>query len=128
MANMRVLCLSKECSFLMQILKAFADGVDEMGCEATPEKFLEVAGTVRWDAFVIDFDALPEVFSDPVKFVTGLGPEARVLTMASSRFADWHEQLEKQGALVLHKPTTIGEIGLLLRKLMGSNHSRELCG
>jgi hypothetical protein len=125
---MRVLCLSKECSFLMQILKAFADGVDEMGCEATPEKFLDVAGAAQWDAFVIDFDALHEDFPDPVEFVTRLGPEARVLTMGSSRFSDWHEQLEKQGALVLHKPTTIGEIGLVLRKLMGGGPAREMCG
>jgi hypothetical protein len=112
----------------MQILKAFADGVDEMGCQGTPEEFLEVAKDGQWDAYVVDFDALHKEFPNPVEFVAQLGPQARVLTMGSSRFADWHEQLEKLGALVLHKPTTIGEIGLLLRKLMGGNHSRELCG
>jgi hypothetical protein len=125
---MRVLCLSNECSFLRQILKAFADGVDEMGCEDAPQQFLEAARKDPWDAFLIDFDALPAEFSDPVEFVKRLGPEVRLAVMVSSRFADWHAEMEQRGALLLHKPTTIGEIGLVLRKLMGGGQPREMCG
>lgn len=75
----------------------------------------------------IDFDTLYSAFPNPVEFVKRLGLNSRVLMVGSSSFANWHHELQLHGALVLHKPTTIGEIGLALRKL-AAGQTRRLAG
>lgn len=114
---MQVLGLSREEEFLRQVATVFSDGIATLHCGAEPQEFLETAASKSWDVFFVDFDALPSGFTNPVEFIRLLGPNSRVLLVGSSEFANWLQELETIGVLVLRKPNTIGEIGLALRTL-----------
>jgi hypothetical protein len=125
---MRVLCFSGECKFLLQLLTAFSDVIESIDCQGKMEGFLDLADEGSWDAFLIDFDAIPLDHPNLLEFVNRLGPYSSVFLIGSAKSEDLHDQLESEGVILLHKPTTIGEIGLALRKVAARknlNISRE---
>jgi len=121
---MDVLCLSKECDFLRDLIQAFGDGIVTIDCKPDAREFLDIASSGSWTVFFIDFDALPSEFADPLTFVNRMRPNSRVLVVGSSNFTEWHKALQRRGVLALQKPTTIGEIGLALRKLATGRSQR----
>lgn len=121
---MRVLCLSQEKNLLANVGEVFSDRIAMLQCMVDPEAFLVAAKDGAWEIFLVDCDALHSSFSNPVDFVKKLAPANPPLVIGSSSFANWHHDLTQLGALVLHKPTTIGEIGLALRKLMADARAK----
>jgi len=113
---MRLLCLTKEPEFVRQVSTAFPEEIVETECQERPEGFLDSAKTGNWNFFLVDFDALQSDVN-PLDLVKKLGLNTRLLVIGSSSFANWHHELQRMGAMVLHKPATVGEIGLALRKL-----------
>jgi len=115
---MKVLCLSNEKELLGHVGTVFSDCIASLECFADVQQFTATAGCGEWDLFLIDFDSLHTRERNPVAFIRHLAPLNPPLVIGSSTFANWHHELQQLGALVLHKPITIGEIGLALRKLM----------
>jgi hypothetical protein len=115
-ALMRVLCLSKEEQLLRQVETVFSQSISELTIEHNSSRFADSAISGDWDAFLVDFDALPPA-CNPVEFVTGIASQKPLLVIGSFDFANWHSHFRQFGALVLHKPTSAGEIGLALRRL-----------
>jgi hypothetical protein len=116
--NMRVLCLSREKDLCAQVGKIFSDKISVLTCMSSQETFLESATTEAWDIFVVDFDCLTGGKPNPVEFFHSLRPPHAPLFMGSNGFSKWHDDLRRLGAVVLHKPISIGEVGLALRKLI----------
>ncbi len=115
---MRVLCLTRETDLLAKVASVFADQIDKLDTVADPDQFLAVANGASGCVFMIDYDQLRLTHANPVDFIKKM-PQARpVLVVGSSTFADWHQPLRDAGALILHKPITVGEIGLVLRRLI----------
>ena len=86
---------------------------------------MESAQTENWDIFVVDFDALEGDKANPVELLRVLAPVHAPLFIGSTTFAKWHDDLRRLGALILHKPTTIGEVGLALRRLIADAHKEK---
>ncbi|MGZ4814833.1 MAG: hypothetical protein ACXVZV_05470 [Terriglobales bacterium] len=122
---MRVLCLSREKDLLESVGSIFSDRIASLQCTSDAEQFLSSAKSGDWDIFLIDFDALHNTTADPVAFIRTLSPAHPPLVIGSSTFANWHHDLKQLGALVLHKPITIGEVGVALRKLMADARNRK---
>lgn len=118
LGDMRVLCLSNEKELLGHVGAVFSDRITFLQCFADVQQFTASAGSGGWDFFLIDFDSLHNREPNPVAFIRHLAPVNPPVVIGSSTFANWHHALQQLGALVLHKPITIGEIGLALRKLM----------
>lgn len=118
LGDMNVLCLSNEKELLGHVGTVFSDRITSLECFADVQNFTASAGSGGWDFLVIDFDSLQGKEPNPVAFIQQLAPVNPAVVIGSSTFAKWHHELQQLGALVLHKPVTIGEIGLALRKLM----------
>ena len=123
---MHVLCLSNEWNFLRHLSEAFSDRIEGIDCKKDPRQFLDAAFSGLWDIYLIDFDALTSSFPNPVEFVKMLPSNSRALIVGSASFADWHQRLQQQGAVVLHKPNAIGEVGLVLQKLAGTRRTKRV--
>jgi hypothetical protein len=115
---MTVLCLSREAHWLRHVSVVFADSIGDMAFEEGPEAFLQKVTQCDFDALVIDIDVLPPA-SSPFDFVSQIESSKPKLVMGS-RFADWHEKVSQGGIVVLQKPTSAGEVGLALRRLVVS--------
>jgi len=114
---MHVLCLSQELDFFPKITTAFSGRILKVDCRSTPLAFLGAAASGTWDVFLIDFDLLGDDYLSPLDFSSKLGPDAKVLIIASSKWADQREPVEAARQMLLLKPLVIGEIGLALQKL-----------
>lgn len=115
---MRVLCLSSETDLLANVASVFSDQIDKLDTVADPDQFLVLANNRSADIFMIDYDELHLKYANPIAFVEKMPRGSRMLIVGSSSFADWHQPLREAGALILHKPITIGEVGLALRRLI----------
>jgi hypothetical protein len=125
---MRVLCFSRECKFLLQLLTAFSDGIESIDCQGKLKGFFALTREGSWDAFLIDFDAIPTDHPNPLESIRQLGVHSSVVLFGSAKSDDLLDQLETEGLIVLRKPTTIGELGLALRKVAAGKNldiSRE---
>jgi hypothetical protein len=114
---MRVLCFSGECKFLLQLLTAFSDVIESVDCQGKLKRFFDLAHAGSWDAFLIDFDDIPSDYPNPLESIRQLGVHSSLLLVGSAKSDDLLDLLETEGLIVLHKPTTIGEIGLALGKV-----------
>jgi len=123
---MRLLSLTDEPALLRRVGTIFADLILELDSYEDPWQFLEASVNKPFDVLFVDFDALSESFADPMNFLERIGPNKRILMIGSSTLAEWHHELRNYGAMVLHKPTTAGEIGLALLRLMSERklHAR----
>ena len=116
--DMRVLCLTCETDLLAKVSTVFADQINTLDTVTDPGQFLAAANSSSADVFMIDYDQIHLVYPNPVDLVKKMPPHSPTLVIGSSSFADWHQPLRNAGALILHKPVTVGEIGLALRRLI----------
>jgi hypothetical protein len=115
---MHVLCLSPEPDFLRKVRTAFPERVVELECYSSTQEFLAAAAADGpWNVFLIDFDAAANEYPSPLELSRKLGPQAKVVVIASPKLGEHREQLESAGHVLLLKPVAIGEVGLALRKL-----------
>ena len=121
---MHVLCLSSEAAFLGHVATAFADRITSLKTLSDPDEFIAAANDGTVEIFLIDFDQLHLKYADPVAFIRKMPAGSRVLVIGSLTFADWHQPLQDIGTAILHKPTAIAEVGLVLRRLI-AEASRE---
>ncbi len=115
---MRVLCLTCETDLLAKVASVFADQISKLDTVADPDEFLAVANGASGCVFMVDYDQLRPTHANPVDFIKSMPKGSPVLVVGSSSFANWHQPLRDVGALILHKPITVGEIGLALRRLI----------
>ncbi len=123
MGVMRVLCLSQEKDLLDQLRTVFGDLILHIEGQTSSQEFLSSAEHDEWDVFLVDFDALSETPS-PVQLVRQLPINCGVVIIGSSTFANWHHELKALGALVLHKPAAVGELGVAIRRAIVGRQQR----
>lgn len=114
---MNVLALSSDAETLGHVARIFSDQVGEIAPLKHVPQFLDATASGKWKVFVVDYDLLKSLFPNPLDFVGRMPDDAHFIFVGSHSFADWHDQLRTAGAIVLHKPNTVGELGIALRKL-----------
>jgi hypothetical protein len=124
LAVMHILALSNEPETLRHVARIFSHEVSDITCVGDVSQFGNSARSGEWKIFLIDYDLLKSHFPDPVAFMEELSSDAQFILVGSHNFADWHDQLRSAGAIVLHKPNTVGEFGIALRKL-GANRAQK---
>lgn len=114
---MNVLALSADTETLGHVARIFSDQIDQIAPLTQVPQFMQSVNSGNWKVFVVDYDLLKSRFPNPLDFVDQLPVDSHFIFVGSHSFADWHDQLRTAGAIVLHKPNTVGEFGIALRRL-----------
>jgi len=125
MRVMFVLALSTQAQTLQHVERIFSDQIAGITSLTDVPQFVDSARSGKWTVFVVDHDLLKSQFEDPLDFIRQLPPDAQFIFIGSHNFCEWHEQLRTAGAIVLHKPNTVGEFGIALRKLAADSTRRK---
>jgi hypothetical protein len=114
---MNVLALSTDSASLEHVARIFADQVTGITPVRDVSRFFESARSGKWSIFIVDYDLLKSLFPNPLDLIPQLPSGSQFVFVGAHSFADWHDRLRVAGAIVLHKPNTVGEFGIALRKM-----------
>lgn len=117
---MNVLALSSDTETLGHVARIFSDQIQNIAPLSQIPQFIDSMESEKWNAFVIDYDLLKLRFPNPLEFLAQMPADSQFVFVGSNSFAEWHDRLRGAGAIVLHKPNTVGEFGIALRKLASS--------
>lgn len=114
---MNVLALSTDADCLGHVARIFADQVTDITPLRDASRFFESARSGKWSTFLVDYDLLKSNFPNPLDLIPQLPTGSQFVFVGAHSFAEWHDRLRIAGAIVLHKPNTVGELGVALRKV-----------
>ncbi len=112
---LRVLCVTLDTNLMSGVTQAFP----ELNFDVTQLTSLTVSATTqRWDILILDLDTVEE-HQLTSAFLNGAMRNARkAIALVSSRRDSFRPLLMDTDAVVLHSPTTAGELVLVLNRFL----------
>lgn len=113
----KVLFLTRDSHLSEQLPRIFAELDLEVEAKSDTTPLLDHGVPTRWKAVILDLDILTsdEQATDVLKALPN--PKMTVM-LVPTRLRHLEATARMTGALVLHKPSTVGEVGLALRILL----------